>query len=276
MNRRWSEADEALLRELYPSQPAKVLVDRLGRTHSSIRQRALLLHLRKDPLVGKHRHDEFGCRCVTPGRRCWTADDIADLSNLYSRMPLKRLAKRLGRSEIAVSLKACDLGIRKIEGGMTASQVAEVFGLDGRTSHAVREWLDAGLLKGRRLKWRNKGGFIWLVDEDDLRRFIREYPWMYDRSRMPDSVYRDGAEQWVSLADAFRAGAPWPATVGDWVAQGRIPEARRRKRVIYIPESLVPQLASRAVRPELLFRDEFSVIAFEEGYKRRDRRRSAA
>ena len=47
--RAWSKADDALLRELYPTMPAKALAERLGRAVSAIYKRCWHLKLSKSP-----------------------------------------------------------------------------------------------------------------------------------------------------------------------------------------------------------------------------------
>lgn len=138
-----TEQDDVLLR-LYGKVRTRDLARRLGRSHSSVKDRAARLGLQLS--APKHRwspeEDEvlsalYGSVPTTDiaarlGRRrksvydrayqlglgkqrheAWTESDERALRTLYTSMPVAELARRLGRTEYAVRMRAAKLGLRR-------------------------------------------------------------------------------------------------------------------------------------------------------------------
>lgn len=90
----WSKQDDELLRSMYQSHDSDQIAAALGRTPSAVRTRVWTLKL-----SSKIQH--------------WSRDEIRQLREFYARpfFVVSELAKSLGRTEDAVSLKASRLGI---------------------------------------------------------------------------------------------------------------------------------------------------------------------
>jgi hypothetical protein len=131
-------------------------------------------------------------------RHC-TNEEVTYLEQYFGRLPDERIAKHLGRTVVGVRLKAKPLRIRKRHAGLTARSTADIFGVDAKT---VTGWIAKGLLRARR-------GYVvgqhrtWLISEDDVEDFIRDHGQYVDLLKMPESCYRELAEQdaRVTLAD---------------------------------------------------------------------------
>lgn len=95
MNRAWSPAAEAKLRELYPTTPVSRLAFLLKRTEKAVRSRAKLLGVTK----GK--------------RRPWSAAEDCKLRRLYAEHSAAECATQLGRTVSAVQQRVNVLGLHK-------------------------------------------------------------------------------------------------------------------------------------------------------------------
>jgi hypothetical protein len=222
----------------------------------------------------------WGCTCKThvarPWRRSehWTAAEVELLDQRYGRMSDAAIGKRLGRTELAVHLKAKRLGLHKRDAGMTARSVAEIFGMDAST--VCKAWLRPGLMRGRPNGRRDVDGRVvnWIVDAEAVERFIADHPEWIDIEKMPDSYYRDLAarDPWVSLREVHRLTGRNHHAVARLALAGEI-RGRRRGTHWYVPLADVARirpLASEAAISESVFRRE-SVLAV-----RRNRRKGVA
>lgn len=111
----------------------------------------------------------------------WSDEDIAYLEEHYQstgpRSSIKSIARRLGRTERAVQLKAGRLQYhRPVRGNYTASILANALGCSDRT---VRRWIEQGMLVA---KWQ-KASEEWDIDPKDIRQFIDLYPRAVDPRR---------------------------------------------------------------------------------------------
>jgi hypothetical protein len=143
----WSEAETALLRAQWPAGvPTAAIAAALGRSTMAVRQRALLLGLRRP-----------SGRAIAG--RPWTADDLAQLRQRWlAGEPAADIAAALDRTSKAIRMKARKLALpRRQSGGggrprWTAPErdhlrrqwqagipVAEIAAALGRTSKAIRE-----------------------------------------------------------------------------------------------------------------------------------------
>ncbi|HXI17011.1 MAG TPA: hypothetical protein VNM48_11625, partial [Chloroflexota bacterium] len=95
--RSWTPEDDAILREMYESDTRRQIGERLGRTLASVRSRCLRLGLN------------------TKAPASWTSEQVHQLCDWYAERAglytdIRVLAERLGRSYMAVALKANELG----------------------------------------------------------------------------------------------------------------------------------------------------------------------
>ncbi|NFD94626.1 hypothetical protein [Clostridium sporogenes] len=99
----------------------------------------------------------------------WTEEEEEYLQRRYGKTTLKRIAKKLGRSENAIEIKAGRLGISsalEATGELTAAEIAKVFKIDAHV--VVDKWIkDKGLkaqykaIKYKRKFWRIKIEEFW-------------------------------------------------------------------------------------------------------------------
>jgi hypothetical protein len=131
----------------------------------------------------------------------WTREQIWLLEEHVYTWSWRRLAKALGRTVVAVKLKAKRLGLGKMSyrEGWTQRHVARLLGVD---DHKVARWVAQGWLDRRRRgtdRTPQQGGDAWLFAPDALRRFIVAHPAEIDLRR----VDRD----W--FIGLLAAGEPW-------------------------------------------------------------------
>jgi len=133
------------------------LVEKFGYPRWAIKKRAQILGI---------------ARCKMPA---WMAQEVAYLRNNIHLLSLTILARKIGRSETAVKLKANRLNINKSREGFTARGLGEVLGVD---THKITYWIEMGWLKSSRRQTRHLGNrdYYYLAPED-VREFILNHPW---------------------------------------------------------------------------------------------------
>jgi hypothetical protein len=96
--RKWTAKEVALLKELYPECPIGEIAKKLGRTVSTVKNRACQLKLKRKSYLGKS----------------WTAEELQLLRELYpTHKDVQDIAERIGRSPGAVRAKVYNLGFCK-------------------------------------------------------------------------------------------------------------------------------------------------------------------
>jgi hypothetical protein len=214
--------------------------------------------------VSGRRHVHGVCTCLShvdrPWNRSehWKADEVEYLERWFGRRSDAAIARRLGRSVVGIRLKAKRLGLHKKDAGYTAHGVAQVFGVDPTT--VVDRWIAQGALRARRAAFRQGPKPVWLVDEAELERFIRDQPERIDVDKMPDSIYREMAarDPWISLPEVHRRTGRSPHAVARLIAAGAV-RGRRRGAHWYIPEAdvaKVPPIGPPERVAESVFRRE--------------------
>lgn len=126
---------------------------------------------------------DLGVRRVK--ERPWSPEDVAYLRAHVHRVAWAKLARHLGRSVVAVKLKAKRLGEHKVaDGGYTQRELARLLGVD---DHKVARWVRWGCLKARNRGTDRlvvQGGDAWLITEKAVRDFVRRYPGEIDLRRV--------------------------------------------------------------------------------------------
>jgi len=244
--------------------------------------------------VSGKRHP-WGCTCRThvdrPWRRSehWTCRDVDYLDRAFGRQHDATIAGKLGRTEVAIRLKAKRLGLHKRRAGFTARAVAQIFGVDSST--VAKHWISKGLLPARRVgrghdpnhspsRARRRPGTTvgpyrrstyWIVEIDNVVRFIAEHPELVDVDKMPPSWYRDQAAEdpWISLPEVHRRTGRMNHPVALLIAAGVI-RGRRRGAHWYVPAADLPKirpLRSTEAVAESVFRRE-SVLAHRRNHRK--------
>lgn len=181
-----------------------------------------------------------------PKRRRWSPEDDELLNDLYGTVAVERIAARLGRTVTSVFVRAGQqrLGRRMPAGSLTGNETMLALGC---TSPATfRRWIRDGLLEARQIPAYGRADRpVWCVEEPALIAFLRDHGHQVDRDGV-DLAYRQFVpERWVSLVDAFKAGAAFPNHLEAAVKAGLIPEARKRGDLgtkWVVPVRIVPAL----------------------------------
>jgi hypothetical protein len=199
------------------------------------------------------RDHAFGCNCKRhvnrPWNRAehWSTRELAYLEKWYGRATDEHIAKVLGRTVLAIDLRAKRAGIRKRDAGMSSREVARMFGADESTVSKI--WIKRGLLKAERAAFRQGSHYMWLVQPEDIEAFIVEHGQYVDVERMPESAYRDLAEQhrFYSQPEIERLTGKEPRSLATSIRRGVYPAARRGTH-LYISAEYLPLIRSRVLR----------------------------
>jgi hypothetical protein len=128
-----------------------------------------------------------------PNGKKWTEEDIALLSEKYGLISDRALAKKLGRTVGAMRARASLLHIVRTQNFLTASDVADIFGIDSNTLSKV--WIPRGLLKAKKANVGSGRSQPWHIEEKDLVEFIKNHQDRYDPARVNPELYPYWANQ---------------------------------------------------------------------------------
>lgn len=187
MTRSYSLDEDALIVELYDQMTIAEIARRLGRDPGALAQHCQLL--RRQGTLTKQRF--YAPR--------WTAEEDDLLRDRYGQSTVQALAARLQRSVSGVRCRAFVLGVTMRENVWTAQDVASLFGVDHHK--VVDQWLASGLLGARRVENGKGRGYYWTISDRSIDRFIRAYPWHYDRTRIERGTYHRNLAEQVWRAD---------------------------------------------------------------------------
>lgn len=187
--------------------------------YDSTNRRALAKRLGVPPYVISKWAGELGVRPTKEPP--WSEQDVEYLRKNVARMGWQRLAKKLGRTVVAVKLKAKRLEISKMnDGGWTARQLGDLLGVD---SHRVRLWIDRGWLRATRRQTDRTERDAFLLRPEDLRTFLRDHANVVNLRRVdPGWLFSlaFGEPEWRGdiitcrfCTDAFTSRSETPPTV---------------------------------------------------------------
>jgi len=118
-------------------------------------------------------------------RKEWSSNETAFLTEHLGSRTTIWIARKLGRTETSVVLRAKRLHLsRKIDNGYSSRAVAEGFGID---SHAVLSWIRRGWLKASRGQMFGPHE-SWAIAPEAVRAFIKSHPTEFD-IRKVDQVW---------------------------------------------------------------------------------------
>lgn len=191
MRRRPFTPDEdAFLIAHYPTTTLKDMAVHLDRGWTRIQQRINILIRRG--------HLERRQRCYNPP---WTQTEIEYLADHWGLKPDAEVARKLGRTVDACKVYATRrLRLARSDNFYTSRQVARIFGVN---SHVVIRWIEAGVLAGKPSPVACGSRHRWRIDDPALQRFVKRFPYHYDRTRIERNSY------WRNLAERVRAADPW-------------------------------------------------------------------
>lgn len=168
-----------------------------------------------------------------PGRD-WGQDEISQLIDLVDKgFSYAHIARRLGRTETAVILKAKRIGYRLLHtrAALTCREIGDLLGLGCQKTAA--KWIGRYGLKARNGGTKQKP--IWRVQWEDLCAWLEDPAhWMaYDPARCTSPPLREhlveirqGQPRWLTPGQvAQRYSVGW-GTVKQWVEKGFLPATR--------------------------------------------------
>lgn len=166
----WEPWQDDLLRRTYTGKPGD--------------SQRLAAQLRRPRHAVKHRAQRLG---LSKGRRPWTVKEETFLRRWIGRRGLQRIAKQLGRSLTAVTLKAKRLALTQYgmgSAGYTATGLAHQLGYDAKV---ILRWIAEGKLRATRRETARlavQGGDVWRIEDAALRAFVLDYPECIDLRRL--------------------------------------------------------------------------------------------
>lgn len=113
MRKEWTAEEERLLINLYPETLAEDLAKKMGRSLHSIYHKAKKLGLKKSPSFQSKIIQVRAIKIAKARGWLWTEKEIRFLKENW-QLPVSELAKKLGRSEIAVTRRLWSLRLLKV------------------------------------------------------------------------------------------------------------------------------------------------------------------
>lgn len=145
---------------------------------------------------------------VKPKEKPWSISDVNYLETYRHTMPIKTLARKLGRSVEAVVKKSTQLGYRKNGVGYTEGSLAAALGV---STFWVGNRIKRGLLHARvrgTERTPQQGGDMYLITDRDLIAFLRDHTFEIDLRKVDQVWFLD------LLHDALVGGATGRAAKG--------------------------------------------------------------
>ena len=201
------------------------------------------------------------CTCRTHVERPWnrpehwSGAETAYLEAWYGRKPDASISAHLGRSVVALRLKARRLGLRKKDAGYTARELGRLFGVDATT--IIKQWVRRGLLPSTRA-YRQGPHPIHIFRHEDVEAFLEEHGEWVEHHKVPaDSPFRQlvDVNTWYSLPELVRLTGRRNLDLD--IKAGLI-AARKRGAWWMVPASEVPKIRRLADEhiPEAVWRYE--------------------
>ncbi|AJD31692.1 hypothetical protein FDE98_16635 [Clostridium sporogenes] len=135
---------------------------------------------------------------IKPRNSVWSQEEEEYLQRRYGKTTLKRIAKKLGRSENAIEIKASRLGLSsalEATGELTAAEIAKVFKIDAHV--VVDKWIKNKALKAQYKAVRCKRKF-WRIKTEDFWKWAKDNKEIINFSKLERNIL--GKEpSWVDL-----------------------------------------------------------------------------
>lgn len=216
--RRFTPEEDAAIIAGYRFEKISTIARRLGRLEQSTGGRARLLARRGliNPRLAYH-----------PPR--WTAAEEELLREQYGETPLGTLARRLGRGEVAVKVRAKRLGIPARGTWLSQNQLMAILGVDHHQIERLRVW---GRLHMQQTGPRSHWGQIWRCTIRELERFLQHETLWYVWQRIQDEPWRGMARRaaeragWLTAAEAAKLVGMTPSGFIQYLVRGDVPAVR--------------------------------------------------
>jgi transposase-like protein len=112
----------------------------------------------------------------------WKQEELELLTKYWGKKPLSYIAKKLGRTEVSVKLKAKRSGLSgpySYADGFAINQLARILNTDG---HTVKRWITKGLLKATIKTLESKT--MYFIMPNDFWTFLYENPSAYNLMKL--------------------------------------------------------------------------------------------
>lgn len=118
----------------------------------------------------------------------WTEAELEFLSDHAGRLNNKDMARKLNRTEWAVKLKRCRLGLPTFfDNVYTYTILSQEL---GRSRRRIRLWVQRGWLKGRLATWKARYGKTpFLFTEDNIVSFLKEHYDLFNPRCIPNPFF---------------------------------------------------------------------------------------
>lgn len=256
----FSPAEDEVILGNYATTTVRAIAEKLGRPYPNVQGRITrLCAAGRLDILARFYH------------RLWSDDDLEYLQEHWGRVADDEVARHLNRSISAVVLKAKRLGISRRENVWTATNVAELFGVNIKT---VVRWIDRGWIAGKKAPFGSGGQNgeyrAWSIDDASVERFVRRQGWAYDWRRMIEGEYL------TRLARSIAKSDPW-LTIDDCAAELRLHRGTvSRWTKEGLPHRYRPKQSQRGPNQGIIVVKHSELLAFAERHWQEARRNRLA
>jgi len=117
--KKWTEEEDLLLCKLLSTNTIEEITKLLGRRTNSVDNRIRKLGLKV--II----HDKKRAHSFKP----WTNSEIKKLYNMAGVIPIRKAAKKLGRTRAGIEYKCTDLGFKWRNGVITKTKISKILGI---------------------------------------------------------------------------------------------------------------------------------------------------
>jgi DNA-binding CsgD family transcriptional regulator len=139
----------------------------------------------------------------------WTQEQLDLLYEKYGLVEDTQLAKKLGRTVLAIREKAARLGMVRTQGFMTVSDVSRILNVSPNT---VKNWIKNSALNATKSPVGVGRHKVWHIDHDDLVRFVKMRYDLFD----PYKIDRQLNPYWRNLVEKVLPNDFTPANGRHW------------------------------------------------------------
>ena len=154
----------------------------------------------------------------------WLDEEKDYLIDTYGRLTDAEIGAHLGRKPTALREQAKALGINRRMAIYSARDVGRLFGVSVST---VIRWRRRRIIRARRSIITIGAHRCWDFNEDEIERFVREAPWVYDVHLMTPGEYLTNVARAIAKADPYLTTDEAAAiagvgrwTINDWCRKG--------------------------------------------------------
>lgn len=163
----------------------------------------------------------------------WTQEELDYLGGKYGLISDRAICRNLQRSPNAITIAA----IRKLHSNRKMNfysgyELARALGVP--CSKTIINWASAGWIQVRKSVVRQGAFRAWLFREENIVKFLRERPWLFDLKKMPEHYFRSivqaeyDRDPWYNCQEAAPfLGVKTDDAVQRYILRGWLPAAKR-------------------------------------------------